>query len=184
MLRAAGVSLDALAARFEGAHRDAIWRHWTKHVSRDTRAMYLAAEPLEETAARAAKEGGSLLSYLSLIRTTIFSQMLLAAAANDGHRTAVLAGRAIEALKEIGRLTGELSNISTLNVTNNSTVFVNSPMFARLEQMLLDRLRGFPDALANVVEGLRALENEAEPEGRAGALITVPAAGGFNASAA
>jgi hypothetical protein len=84
--------------------------------------------------------------------------MLVASGVNDGHRTAVLAGRAVEVLREIGRLTGELSKISTLNVTNNTAILIGSPMFVRLEEMLLTRLRAYPEALASVVDGLRELE--------------------------
>jgi hypothetical protein len=169
MLRAAGVSLDAIAAKVPGTHRDAVWRHWTRHVSEDIKAGYLADVSIAEIAERDAKEGGSLLSYLSLVRTTLFNQMLLAASTNDGHRVAVLAGRAIEALKEIGKLTGELSQLSSLHVSTTNIAYVNSPAFAALEAMLLDRLRAYPDALRAVVEGLRQLEGDegaSDGEGR------------------
>jgi hypothetical protein len=187
MLRAAGVSLDSIAAKFEGVHRDAVWRHWTKHVTDDTKAQYLADVSISEIAERAAREGGSLLSYLSLVRTTLFNQMLLAASTNDGHRVAVLAGRAIEALKEIGKLTGELSQLSSLSISTTNIAYVNSPAFARLEEMLLDRLRAYPDALRAVVEGLRQLQGDegaSDGEGRPGPpLLDLKADGGVDAFA-
>ncbi|GLR91362.1 hypothetical protein [Bradyrhizobium iriomotense] len=39
LLRAGGASLDALADKFS-LDRDAIWRHWTKHVSPEMKASY------------------------------------------------------------------------------------------------------------------------------------------------
>jgi hypothetical protein len=149
------------------------------------KAGYLADIPISEIAERAAKEGGSLLSYLSLVRTAVFQQLMLAGSVNDGHRVAALAGRATEVLREMGRVTGELSSIGSLTVHNNATVFVNSPAFAKLEVMLLDRLRGYPDALREVVAGLRELEGTDEPpDGEGPPMITIPATGGFHADAA
>jgi hypothetical protein len=187
MLRASGVSLDAIASKYPGVHRDAVWRHWTRHVSDDVKAGYLADIPISEIAERAAKEGGSLLSYLSLVRTAVFQQLMLAGSVNDGHRVAVLAGRATEVLREIGRVTGELSSIGSLTVHNNSVMFVNSPAFAKLEVMLLARLRAYPDALREVVSGLRELEGEEDTpdvEGSPdGPLLDLKANGGADAFA-
>jgi hypothetical protein len=182
MARAGGCSLDSIASRFS-AHRDAIWRHWTRHVSNDVKSQYLADVSISEIAEKAAREGGSVLNYLSLVRTTLFNQLLLAAAANDSYRTAVLAGKAIDALREIAKLTGELSQLSSLHVTNNTSIaYVNSPAFARLEEMLLDRLRAYPDALRAVVEGLRQLQGDegaSDGEGRPGPpLLDLNANGG------
>jgi len=184
-LRVAGCSLDAIAAKYDGVLRDSIHRHMQNHVSEASKAVYLADVPLSEVAERAAKEGGSLLNYLSLVRTTVFQQLLLASSVNDGNRVAVLAGRATEVLREIGRVTGELSAIGSLTVNNNTAVFVNSPAFAQLEEMLLDKLRPFPDALRAVVSGLRELEGHDEPpDGPGHPMITIPPAGGNGASAA
>jgi hypothetical protein len=186
MLRAAGCSLDSIAGKC-GAHRDAIWRHWTKHVTNDVKSQYLADIPIAEIAERAAKEGGSLLSYLSLVRSAVFQQLLLAGSVNDSNRVATLAGRATEVLREIGRVTGELSSIGSLTVHNSATVFVNSPAYAKLETMLLDKLRDHPAALREVVAGLRELELEGEddqPDGEGRPMITLPAARGFDAATA
>jgi len=40
LLRAGGASLDSLAEKFS-LDRDAIWRHWTNHVSDELKANYL-----------------------------------------------------------------------------------------------------------------------------------------------
>ena len=92
MLRVSGVSLDAIAAKFEGVHRDAVWRHMANNVQEEDKALYLADIPLAEAAERAAKEHTSLLSYFALIRTSVLQQLMLASSVNDGHRVAVLAG--------------------------------------------------------------------------------------------
>src|SRR4051812_13130603 len=57
LLRAGGASLDSLAAKFS-VDRDAIWRHWQRHVSDESKAGYLCG-PIElgKLAERAAEEG-------------------------------------------------------------------------------------------------------------------------------
>jgi hypothetical protein len=66
LLRAGGASLDSLATKF-GVHRDAIWRHWQKHVSDEMKAGYLAGPvQLQDLAAKAAETGGSVLDHLTL----------------------------------------------------------------------------------------------------------------------
>jgi hypothetical protein len=51
----------------------------------------------------------------------------------------------------------------------NTMVFVNSPVFAELQTMLVEKLRGHPEALRAVVDGLRELESRSE-----GAPTTMP----------
>jgi hypothetical protein len=182
MLRVSGCSLDAVAAKFPDVQRDALWRHMSRHVTVEQRGLYFADAPMAELAERAVKEGGSLLNYLALVRSATMQQLMLAASVNDGHRVAVLAGRAVEVLREIGKLTGEISRIGTLNVTNNTAVFVNSPAFAKLEEMLIDRLRAYPDALRAVVDGLRDLEATRRRPGRFGRAGGPPRGARFQCS--
>src|SRR5271154_1358413 len=115
MAHVAGCSLEAIAQKFgtdaHPLHRASVHRHVKRHIDDTLRASLLADVPLAELSARAAKEGVSLLDYFALIRSTVISQMLIASGTNDGNRTAVLAGRAVEVLREIGRLSGELSKI-------------------------------------------------------------------------
>lgn len=173
--RVAGCSLDAIAAKF-GVHRDSVWRHQTNYVSAAQKASYLADVDIADVAAKAAKIGGSVIDGLALIRATVLQQMLLAAQCGDGHRTAVLAGRATEVSLAIGKFSGELSELRSLTVNNNVN-FVNSPAFTRLERMLLDRLKRHPAALAEVLEGLAELEGEeGGSERRQPPMITVEAA--------
>jgi hypothetical protein len=166
LLRLSGMSLDKIAARYPGISRDSIHRHMVA-LSDVERTALLADLPMKQLAMQAAEEGVALLDYLKIIRTQIMRQLLLAA--NDGDRvgTASLAGRAIECLRELGKLTGEISNLTSYTVNNNTAVFVNSPEYAALETMLIERLAKYPDALSAVVDGLRQLEDSSSvPEGR------------------
>jgi hypothetical protein len=163
--RVAGVSLDAIAEKWK-IDRSAVWRHCRNHVSASDRAQYLADVDLAEVAARAAREGGSILHYLALARSILTSQMLLGAQVNDRHGVATLAGKLTACLSTMARITGELSGLRTLNVTNN--VHINNQIFLEIEAMLADRLKGHPDALVAVIEGLRDLgekEDARKPEG-------------------
>ena len=185
-LRLAGATADALVARFTdiGA-RDSVYRHMEKHVTPDVKAALIADVPLKELADRAVAESMSLLDYLSLVRSTVMSQMIGAASINDRSGTAKLAGRAVEVLAEIGRLTGELmSSAPVTNITNNNfAVFMASPMMARLEVMLLDRLAPHPAALQAVLAGLEDLDSE-EKVSKGKPVIDLAVAEGFHAAAA
>ena len=80
--------------------------------------------------------------------------MLVASGVNDGHRVATLAGRAVEVLRELGRLSGELRDVAT-HTTINNTLIMNMPIFVDLQAMLIEKLADFPEALERVVDGLR-----------------------------
>ena len=78
----------------------------------------------------------------------------------------MLAGKAVDVLKEIGKLTGEMLRSAPItNITHNTAVFLQSPAFNRLEQMLLECLTPYPDALRAVLSGLEALEAEQPASG-------------------
>ncbi|AWN47154.1 hypothetical protein DK419_13205 [Methylobacterium terrae] len=161
--RIAGVSLDRIAAKY-GVHRDAIARHMAS-LPDDYKAALAADVPLEELAARAAKEGGSLLDHFGIIRMTVMQQLLAAAACNDRHATANLARAATDVSREIGRLTGDILNTPTVtNITNQAVIFMGSPFMANLEAMLIRRLAPHPAALRDVMEGLAELQGDT-PDG-------------------
>ncbi len=164
-LRLAGATLADIAASFPGITPKGVWRHMHNYVTEAEKAEYLADVPLKEVAKRAAEEGDSLLDYFNLVRSTVPRQMLLAASVNDGHRVASLATRATEVLREIGRLTGELLRLAPITNVNNTAIFVNSPIFAELQQMLIEKLRDHPVALEAVILGLQELEARSAPEG-------------------
>jgi hypothetical protein len=157
--RVAGVSLDNLSRKF-GVSRDSIFRHMRDHVDADLRAQYLAEVPIKDLAKAAADEGCSVLEYLAIVRSALMQQFQLAVACNDKNGTAILAGKLTEVLRLVANISGEILKApSVANITNNVN-FINSPMFADLQQMLVRRLAGHPEALTAVVEGLRELESK------------------------
>jgi len=166
-MRLSGASLDAVAAKFPGAHRDAIHRHMRWHLDDTEKRALIDDLPMRELIARAAAEGGSVMDYLATLRSVLMRALLGAAEAGDRTGTAVLSGRALEVLKEVGRITGEISSLMHVTSTVNNVAIFNSLQFAELESMLVERLRDHPDALKAVIEGLQQLEARSAPEGLA-----------------
>jgi hypothetical protein len=157
MARISGASLDSIAESFN-VHRDAVWRHCTKHLTDNQRAMYLADVDLKGLAEKANAESLSLIDYLAIVRGTLMQQMQMAAGLNDRTATAALAGKLNETLKLIASVTGELLRLNPHTVNHNVTVFMASPLYAELERMLVKTLSDYPEALAKVVEGLKTIE--------------------------
>ncbi len=174
LLRLSGLSLDLVSARFR-VHRDAVHRHML-HISEADRAALIADLPMKELARQAAEDGVSLLDYLKVIREVLMRQLLLAADGGDRVGTASLSGKAIECLRELGRITGEISSLTSLTQVNNTAVFVNSPQWAALQTMLIERLRAWPDALAAVLEGMEELDGKTALEGATPSLGKPPVA--------
>jgi len=173
MMRLAGIGLDAIAAQFDGLSRDSVWRHMKDHVSEADKAAYLADVPLQEMLARAADEGLSLLDFFKIVRGTLMKQFQLAASVNDRRAVAALAGRLNEVLTSIGGVTGEMLKLAPTSITNNTSVFINSPIFVDLQSMLVRKLADHPQALACVVEGLLELEADVAPVSNGAPLIDV-----------
>ena len=123
------------------------------------RANYLAGPiALHQLAQRAADEGVSLLDYLSIMRSTLFRQFDVAASVGDRNGVGVISGRLLETLREIGRLTGELSKASGNVTVNNNLLVLQSPLFAEAQAAVISALAAFPDARVAVIRELRALE--------------------------
>jgi hypothetical protein len=150
---ASGVSLRAVARKF-GVSRDAAWRHQRNHVTPERRAQ-LVAGPLKvsELAEKAAQEGMALVDYLGLMRSSLMHGHL-AAEAGGRPGAALLAARVLECLRLQGQVTGDLTR--TAATTVNNTLILSSPLMSDLQQMLVTRLRPFPDA-ATAVLACRAL---------------------------
>ena len=184
----AGLSRRAIAVK-HGLGLRALFRHMRNHVSQDERAAYIADVPLAELAERAAAEGVSLLDYLAITRKTLVHAMLTAHSMGDMAGIARLGGKMIEMLRLQGELTGDLSRAvvdirnSTTTVTNTA-VFVNSPLFAKMQRMLIERLAPFPGALAAVTDGFAELDREETDalSPPAGAPPRRPERGGINAA--
>jgi hypothetical protein len=168
-LRASGASLDALARKFK-VHRDAIWRHWRDHVSADLKTSYLAGPAtIAELKERAAKEGGSILDYLSVLRSILMGAITSSAEAQSAATLAMLSGRLIETLREIGKLTGEIERLNPgVNVTTNIAI-MSDPRMIDLQSGLLTIARTYPAARADIIALLRDLDNR--PAGVAGGLL-------------
>src|SRR3954451_959582 len=164
LLRAGGASLDALAEKF-GVERDAIWRHWTNHVTQEMKASYLCGPAqLAELAEKAAAEGDSVLDHLRMIRTVLTGQLAAMTEAGDGRGAAYVSGRLVATLETIARVTGELGSMAqSINVTNNLTVLAEHPAFLQVQATMLRALATFPDARASVVAALRELDVETLP---------------------
>jgi hypothetical protein len=166
LLRAGGASLDSLAKKFN-VDRDAIWRHWNRHVSAEMKAGYLAGPvQLQDLAAKAADTGASVLDHLHAVRTVLMCHLASATEAGDGRAAAYIAGRLTATLETIARISGELGDLArstTYNITNNVAVLTENPAFLRVQASLLRALADFPDARAAVVAALRGLDTGNAP---------------------
>jgi hypothetical protein len=172
--RVSGVSLRNIEATF-GVSGQAVWRHMLNHVTPDQRALYLADVDLKGLAERANAESLSLLDYLAITRSTLLVQMQAAAGCNDRSGTAQLAGKLNQTLQLIAECTGEMLRLNPHTVNHNVTVFMSSPLYIELEQMLIATLSDHPDVLAKVVDGLRQLEERpSAPEYATAALASSP----------
>ena len=151
--KVSGRGLDEVAKEF-GVHRDSLWRHMLKHVSEETKVGYLAGPvKLAELANLAASENKSLLEYLSILRSILFGQLDRSAQRNKPFEVERISGRALDTLREIGRLTGELSAFTSqsINVVNNQTLVMSSPIVTELQAELLQTLAPYQDARAAVI---------------------------------
>jgi hypothetical protein len=157
-LKASGASLESLAKKF-GLHKDAIWRHWKDHVSADLKTSYLAGPAtIAELRERAASEGGTILDYLSSLRSILMGAITASAEASSAFTLAALSGRLVEVLREIGKITGEIERLNTgVNITTNIAI-MSDPRMLDLQSGLLSIARQHPAARAEIVTLLRGLD--------------------------
>lgn len=177
LLRASGASLEALASKF-GLDKHSIWRHWTRHVSDEMKAGYLAGPVhLQELASKAADTGTSVLDNLHAIRVVLMSHMASMTEAGDGRGAAYVANVLTGTLEKIARISGELGALATnLTINNHTSVAIlENPHWLKVQSVLLRSLAGHPDARASVVSALRALEADT-PMNPAGKVIEHAAA--------
>jgi hypothetical protein len=170
LLRASGVTLDALAEKF-GLDRQAIHRHWHGHVTDQMKATYLAGPvQMEELAQKAAEQGVTVLDHLNSLRVVLSGQMSAAVEAGDGRTVAYIAGQMRGVLETTARISGELGALATnqtFNIVNNTAVLAESPAFMRVQATLLSALADFPEARARVVAALRDLDEATVPTTKA-----------------
>lgn len=179
LLKAGGASLDSLAKKFE-LSRDAIDRHWHRHVSAELKAGYLAGPvQLQDLAAKAAEQGGSVLDHLHAVRVILMGHLASVTEAGDGRAAAYIAGRLTSTLETIARVSGELGDLArstTYNITNNVAVLTEHPAFMRVQATILRALAEHPAARADVVRALRDLDAENAPTAPAAKAIEHAAA--------
>jgi hypothetical protein len=158
LLRVSGIPLRAIAEQF-GVSKDSVHRHFLSHVSQKRRAELVAGPAkVEELANAAADESKRLLDYLGIARSVLFNQFLNAAEAGDRNGVVSVAGRLLESLREIGRLTGELRQLSGVTINNNTLNIVSSPQFLTLQEGLLTIARRHPEAKGDIIGLLRSLD--------------------------
>jgi hypothetical protein len=158
-LRAGGVSLRVLERQF-AVSKDIVSRHFRTHVSPARKAELICGPAkVEQLANAAADESRGLLDYLQITRTVLFNQFLAAAEAGDRNGVSAVAGRLLDSLRELGKLTGELRQISGVSITNNTINLIGSPEFAELSQGLLMIARAHPVAKPDIIALLRGLDS-------------------------
>jgi hypothetical protein len=155
-LKASGASIDALARKFK-VSRDIVWRHWKNHVSADLKVSYLAGPAtIAELRERAASEGGSVLDYLTSLRSILMGAIAASAEAQSGFTLATLSSRLVEVLKEIGKLTGEIERLSSGGLTINNVVSIAEQAdFRALELGLLDISQRHPGIRPEIIALIR-----------------------------
>ncbi|WP_024519385.1 hypothetical protein [Bradyrhizobium sp. Tv2a-2] len=162
LLKAGGASLVSLADKF-GVHKNAVDRHWHRHVSAEMKASYLLGPvQLQELAAKAAEQGGSVLDHLHAVRTVLMGQLAVCAEASDSRGCAYVAGRLTSVLEVIAKISGELGDLArNVNITNNVNVLTQHPDFIRAQATIVQALGPFPEATRAVIAALDALESKA-----------------------
>jgi hypothetical protein len=156
MLLCGGASKRSIGERF-GLDHDAVLRHWHRHLSDDRKAALIAGTvPLGKLADLAADEGAALIDHFRLLRGTLYLTLQCAVDAGDRAGVASVAGRIVEVLNAMGKLTGELTRASGVTINNN--LIMSSPIFVDLETTLLRVLAPFHDARVAVIAALRELE--------------------------
>ncbi|WP_294534629.1 hypothetical protein [uncultured Rhodoblastus sp.] len=166
LLRAGGASFDSLSKKFEGLSRDQIWRHWTNHVPKERKAELLGGPGLssEQLAEKANEKSIGLLDSFDHVRARLFKSFDAACDAGDRNGQSVIAGRLLETLREIGKLTGEIRQLAPGGVTiNNNVAVMSNPAIVELQATVIRALAPFPEARAAVISALRRLEGHAAP---------------------
>ncbi len=126
----------------------------------NARKAELLAGParIEDLANAAADESRGLLDELRIVRSVLMNQFLTAAECADRNGVATLSGRLLLALREVGRLTGELREISGITINNNTVNVLASPQFLVLQEGLLRVARSHGEARADIIELLRQID--------------------------
>lgn len=161
LLRASGMSLDKLAERF-GVTRDAVWRHWQTHVPEERKATYLCGpSKVAELSEIAAEESGNVLDHLRVLRSILMQALSNSAAAGNYGQIATLASPLLKTLRQLGGITGEISQIaSSITINQSSTTILMSPAFLALQEGLISICTRHPEARAEILALLADLDRQ------------------------
>ncbi len=166
VLKAGGASFESLAKKFDSVSKDQLWRHWSRHVPNERKAELIGGPGLssEQLAEKANEKSLGLLDSFDHMRARLFKSFDAACDVGDRNGQSVIAGRLLETLREIGKLTGEIRQLApgNLTVTNNIAVMSN-PAIVELQASVIKALEPFPEARAAVISSLRRLEGHAAP---------------------
>jgi len=138
----------------------------SNHVSSETKVSYLAGPAkVQDLVNLAADENKGLLEYLSVIRSILVGQLDRSAQRDKPYEVERVAGRVLDVLKEIGRLTGEVQAYAsqTFNIQNNFNV-LNTPEFIDLQTGLLQLCAAHPEARPDVIALFRKLSEKHSPK--------------------
>ena len=93
----------------------------------------------------------------------LIGQMTACAEANDGLRVALLTGRLVEVLKEIGRITGEVDRIGGSISIQNNIAILNDPRMIEFQRGLISIAREIPEARPRLLSLLKSLDDKPAP---------------------
>ncbi len=174
-LLAAGVSLDKLAAKF-GLHRDALHRHWHRHVDPEAKvSLLIGPGKLQALAEVCADEGGSTLDHLRILRGVLFGALERKARTHDDGALPSISHQILKTLRAISTLTGEISSIAnTITINNNNLTVVSSEPFRDMQDGLLRLCAKHPEARGDIVALLKGLDEKyASPAPQARPVRTI-----------
>lgn len=176
-LLAAGISLDKLASRFN-VSRDALWRHWHRHVDAESRvSLLIGPGKLAALAEVCATESNSTLDYLKILRGVIFGALERKARERDDGALPSISNQALKVLRAISTLTGEISSIAnTITINNHNLTLVSSEPFRDMQDGLLRLCSKHPEARGDIVALLKNLDEKYSPAPQARPLRTIDAA--------
>ena len=154
-----GGAAQLIVGKQFGLTKDTMSRHFKNHVTPQRRAELVAGPAkVQDLVNAAADESKGLLEYFQITRSVLFNQFLAAAEAGDRQGVSLIATRLLAALDRLGRLTGELREVSGITVNNNIVNLFASPEFLALQRGLLDLARKHPGARGDIVQLLRGLD--------------------------
>jgi hypothetical protein len=132
-----------------------------RHVTDERKVGYLiGAGKLAKLAEVAAEENQSVIEYYGILRSALFFQLDRLAAKDDHSGVAMIAQRLTDVLKELARVTGQVSSIANSTVINvqNNVHILNSAPFADLQSGLLQVCAAHPEARADIVALFKSLD--------------------------